>query len=362
MQVIKLLKFLGQLKTREKGFFDLAMASIFGEALFPEQFDVDTDDVDFVNFKKMFGNDIFDILYSCALEFFFSNDYMLSSTKSWNVIDVFLSKKHSSLEAEEIEYYKALRNSYMSIYEVLDIEKDKSITLRDIIDENAAPIVISEKKATHWLVKWDLIGGRIVKMQDANILAGGVLKLTRDESDKAKAEIVMISNTMRMYGFIKDSAQELMTKKMWAKEIIHQWFHANIKQSQPRILCNIDGHKLAFHTLEYDLKKPQKEVIQILDSLGELGSYDVEGYKHTWVWVNDKKAKNPKGKNKQKDEDVLFTETYLNNIEDGKSYSIFAEIKLHKKKLIVDINSKERADILDNYIKLYLPDHVKRLF
>ena len=360
MRVKKLLKYLEKLNQMERYFFNMAMASIFVEALFPEQFDEDNQTVDLATIAKEMDKGIFNALYPCALEFFFSNEYETEVNKAWNIIDVFLAKKHKMLEPKEIEYLKALRNSYMSIYEVVDIEKDKCITLRDILDSKAATIIVSEKKATHGLAKWDLMGARIVRLSESNVLAGGALILSREAADKAKAEISMITEIMMSPPSLQKLRvsvpnPELMIKKMWAKEIIGQWFHATMEQSQPKTFYNTDGHKIEFYTLQYAPKKPQKEIIKILNELGELHAYDTEDCKHAWIWVDQKNDNLDHGPN------ALTLVTHLTSADDDTSYSIFAELKLRNKKLEIDVNSKERADILKNYIQLYLSEHVLAL-
>lgn len=361
MHVKKFLKYLEKLNATEKHFFNMAMSVIFREALFPEQFDVEEDTVDLATIAKEIDEEIFNVLYPCALEFFFSNEYEMDSNKAWNIIDIFVAKKHKTLEHKEIEYLQALRNSYMGVYEVVTIEVDKCITLRDIIDSKAAPIIVREKKATHCLAKWDLIGARIVTLADFNVLAGGALILTREAAEKATAEISMITEIMMspssLHRFKKMGVinPELMIKKMWAKEIIGQWFHTTIEKFKPKTFYNTDGHKINPYTLEYTLKKPQKEIIEILNNLGELHPFDIEDCKHAWIWVGKKNNK----RGVDKGDNALIVETYLTNVDDARQYSIFAELRLYDKKLEVDINSKERANILRNYIEFYLANQVQ---
>lgn len=358
MQIKKFLKYLENMNQIESHFFNMAMAAIFLESLFPEQFNEEDQTVDLVAISKEMDKGIFDALRRCALEFFFSNEYQTDSNKAWNIIDIFLAKKHKTLDHKEIKHLQALRNSYMSIYEVVDIKIDKSITLRDIVDNKATPIIVSEKKATHRLSKWDLIGARIVKLFDTNLLAGGALILTREAADRAKADIGMITEIMMSPSYLPALKKimvnpELTIKKMWAKEIIGQWFHATIEQARPKTFHNTDGHKIEFYTLEYPIKKQQREVIKILNGLGELHPVDIEGCKHAWIWEWQKNVKDSVGDNPN----VLTLETHL-DMDDNTSYSIFAELKLSNEKLEIDVNSKERANILQNYIQLYLGECV----
>ena len=73
----------------------------------------------------------------------------------------------------------------MSIYEIVDVKLDKSITLRNVLEKNSPPIVVKEKRGTHYLCQWDLLGARIVQTPQGVFLAGGLLLLDRDAAKEA---------------------------------------------------------------------------------------------------------------------------------------------------------------------------------
>lgn len=61
----------------------------------------------------------------------------MDNDKPWNLIDAFLKKDYRLLNREEREYTKLLRNSYMSVYEVLEVTPGESMLVKNLIEDEA---------------------------------------------------------------------------------------------------------------------------------------------------------------------------------------------------------------------------------
>lgn len=96
----------------------------------------------------------------------------------------------------------------MGLYEVIDIVPDKSLTLRSMLKHDKEEIIVNEKLATRQLVKWDVLGGRIVHTSKGSVLAGGLLLLSRKSAKEAKKSIEYISSLMLTGGFIEEARLE----------------------------------------------------------------------------------------------------------------------------------------------------------
>lgn len=356
---------LDSLDDHGRHFLSLALSSIYGEALFPEEFDADQQIVNLEEFEQKYGETIYSILYPCASEFFFSNEYTNPnpSPKSkpyWNVLDVFFKLNKSKLSVQDLAYWKGMRNSYMSLYEVQAVELDKSITLKDLIDEEKPSIVIKEKKGTHNISQWEILGARIISNAYGSFMAGGVLRLSRKAAEKAMEDIKAISSIMLHPQYLKEMCKdvdnpELLVRKMWAKEIICQWFEEVTKKDQDPILLNNEGDPLQYFTLSYPLIAPKKEVINVLDELKELVCWETEENRYAWIWS----YKQPeKASSRNIPENALMMETRIQDDDTGEMHVIYAEIKLKGKKLVVEVNSSQRRNILNNYLSVYLKDKI----
>jgi hypothetical protein len=332
-----------------------AMASFLGEGLFPDEFDMDHQEFNLQGFKEAVGDELFNSLYPCALEFFFSNEYPRKDTgKIWNVIDLFLKKRGHLLSNKD--YYKSLRDSYMDIYEVIHINPDEILTFRSLLKYNPEEIIVKEKKATHQLARWDIIGARVVKTAEADFLGGGVLILSQEAADEARENIEMITDAMfahENFEQLKASTPnpELMIRKMWAKEIASYWFHSMAGEREEPELFNRDGDKLQFFTLAYPLATSKAKVARILNNLPELYIHDC-GKKHSWVWFCERKGR-PFRQGNGPDKGIEF-ETLILDPETREQRPIFAEIKIRGKQLVVDVNSAQRRNIMEDYINTHL--------
>ena len=353
MNMKKIINFLYKMDEMEKGYLSLALASFFVEGLFPEEYTLEDETLDLNEVYSKIPEDFMSALYPCALEFFFSNEYRGEEEgERWNVVDVFLKKKGILLSPSEKEYLKGLRSSYMGLYEIKDIEPDKSLTLKSLIKQDPCEIVLREKLGTRQLVKWDLIGGRIVQTKKGAVLAGGILVLSREAAKEAKESIEYLSSLMLSREFLEhvkeeEPEPELMVRKMWVKEIAGSWFKDNLRKKAPPVLLNMDGEDLQYVTLMFPLAVSKKEISERLNSLSEL----VQDSSSHWIWFSKVSKKTQK---RNKEENTLRVATQMINIEDGKTCSIYASLKIKGKNLVIEVNSQERASILKNFLGLHL--------
>ena len=285
------------------------------------------------------------ILYPCALEFFFSNEYRSGPKKRiWNVIDVFLKYDEALLSPAEKDYLKGMRDSYMSLYEVTHIEPEKSLTLKSLIKYDSQEIVVTEKRGTRQLAEKEIIGARIVQTKNKNFLAGGILCLSKKAAKEAKKTIESISGFMLSEEFLnriraEQPNPELMVRKMWVKEISGEWFRDHMNRQRPPTVMNIDGDPFEHITLTFPMTVPKKEMSALLNSLSELMQ---TGFSQ-WIW---RVKNNP---------EIV---THPLNKEDGEEagtlYSVYAEIRIKGKNLIASVNSQEHVSILKNFLKIHL--------
>ena len=353
--ITKLLKFLDHADDDCHEFFGIALSSFFEDII------AYSGDTSLQEIQEQLGEEVFDVMYPCALEFFFSNEYPSpdGSGGTWNIIDVFLAKKGSTLSAGERSYLTALRDSYMSVYEVIDVKPEESLTLRDMV-QGGNPITISEKLATHSLVKWD----RMVKEEKGVIAAGGAILLSHETADTVIADIKKISSALKKFmtarelkkqGLTAEQADRLQ-KKLWCKEIAAAFVEDQL--SNPPDLVNNDGDKLQYCRVEFSVLKNKRRTVEILDTLPELVEDDEaedDGAEDAWLWpMLEKDSQNKKIAN----DNVLCIETQVQNLQNNQLYIIFAQMRLSKKTLVIQVNSRQRANILQDYIKTHLGDLV----
>lgn len=341
--------------------YNLAMYNYFGEPLEIESFSLGV-------VEKMLGSDCFYQIYPCALEFFFSNEYQPSdgTQKHWNVIDEFIEAKGNNLPQAEKEYLRQLRNSYMSLYEVVDVIPEKAIILKNLIEPGDL-VEVRERKATQYLVKWDRIGARLLKFEDKMIMSGGVLLIKKDASEEVIKQIRLINKGVQkllkkamLITGMDAGTLRLLQKKMWAKEIGESWMLdiiTNKQKPKPYNFINNTGDKLQFVSLKFALKEARKQILPVLYKLKELVAADAGRGKDVFYWIQSPKEKKSYGMQESDKGDLLTIETHVYSPE-GKNYSLFAEVILQSKELLVNVNSSQRANILEDYIESNLGNMV----
>lgn len=77
------------------------------------------------------------------------------------VLDRFLVRRGGELPAGEAEYLRRLRGTHIRLYEVLEVRRDEGIRVRDLW--NGDEVEVRERSATHQIVRWDLLGARLIE-------------------------------------------------------------------------------------------------------------------------------------------------------------------------------------------------------
>jgi len=284
-----------------------------------------------------------DVMFSSALEFCVTNDYPLYG-KTWNCIDYLLKKYKTWFTAAEKKYLKALNNSYMSIYKVISVEAGSSITLQCQVEKKAPKIVVFDKSLSNsGIPKGTYLATRVLKMSPTSKNSKHILSAVCFEIPKqlVKECISVIRNIMgamqnplaiQLFGdneIIEDTKRnQLLAKKMWSKEILETWYLYYANYSDNQEVLDADGNPWHPCIVEFYLTVPSSKVRQALRFIPKF-KFD-EGCEegNTWLWLENKTPA----------------------VNDNCGGSIFAVIKLDKDKLIVDVNSKQRANIAQDII------------
>lgn len=305
-----------------------------------------TDTNDQHELVRVLGQQVFEQLYTCAMEFFFSNDYDEEDGGYWNLIDRFIAAKPLGLTEEDQQYLKGSRRSLMSVYEVLEVIPEQSITVRDLV-RGGKPVVVREKAATRQLVKWDKMALRVVDMGDHHMIAGGGLPLDNMaagyalegiENHEAIADFVpMLTGETMDDNFFKHIRQSL-----WAVEIGEAYVTALLERREaslnaaPPILHNTEGHRITECELAFPLQGNKQDIIARIAGIPDVEEDDPRKGKRVWVWLS---WQEPTGKGKPR------------------RYTIRGRFILDKEALRIEANSTERAEMLEALVQ----EHVGKL-
>jgi hypothetical protein len=326
------------------------------------------------------SSDTADVMLSSALEFCITNEYPLYN-ENWNCINYLLDNCKTWFTAAEKKYLKALNNSYMSIYKVISVEVGNSITLQCQIEKKAPKVIVYDKSLSNSGIPKDTyLATRVLKISPTaknskHILSSVCFEIPPHLIKECISVIRNITDAMtsplaiQLFGneaIENNSHNKLLTKKMWSKEILEIWYSYYTHNTDPREVLDYDGNPWHPCMITFDLKVSDNKIRQALRFIPKF-KFDEECEDgNTWLWL-DKKYENL---NERSIKDSLPADSlsdtkfpsyqgeFIANNIDNQGYHIFAVVKLHKDKLLVDVNSKQRANIAQDAIATELGDMI----
>ena len=310
-------------------YFSLAVETMYQDIL--EDFDCETP----LDILGIVGKLAFDIYHDLIVQFFCSNAYGGDTT--WNVVDAFLkSKKSKTLSSDEKSYLNALKNSHMSLYEIVSIEKDTSITVKDLIEPHGDIIVTDKKQgAFYGMKKGSILGMRLLNFKKQMIATNPILMCDDFNINNIIKDIQILHQLT--VTFAKDSDKTIapetiihLSKVMWATVISHEWFHIVIENKRKK-LKNNEGHNLCNVIITLPLLKPiDKKFSQNLLKNKEF-LYDDND--KMWIW-------------------------HLTNPKKRGEVLVKARIEPQGDELLVTTNSAERGNIIEDILQNLVGDYL----
>lgn len=307
---------------------------------------------------------IADMIITCAVEFCVTNYYLLEG-KEWNFIDYFLKHHSKDLTTKEQEYLRALNNSYMSVYKVISVTPGQSVELQDKIEDNAPKIKIVDKVFSKSIEKGKHIAVRVVNCGTTNKydkyeISPSVLiipeLIVKDCINNLRS---MSDNMFRLFSakaVENNSHNKLLIKKMRAKDIVESVYLYYANYDEYHEMLDYDGNPWNPCIVEFDITKPSNEIIDALSSIAELKLDEEDKSGNTWLWLGKyyKDLRYSKLKSSlpkyDKNKSPLYRGDFITNESNEQAYQIFAIIKLRKNKLRIEVDSKQRANIIQDKV------------
>jgi len=98
-----------------------------------------------------------------------------------NVIDDYLKRRGWRETVPGRRYLQQLRDSLLSLYEVVEVSPGRHCDLRDLVrDRDGETIRIFEHMGTLNLVKWDQLAARVLESNGRYVFSGGILPFPRE--------------------------------------------------------------------------------------------------------------------------------------------------------------------------------------
>lgn len=282
-----------------------------------EEFEVDNDEL-----SELLGEPWPGVLWGCGFEDFLGRRY-----GDDNIVDHYIKRRGWAETPANREYFAALRDAPVSLYEVSDVRPGTSMVLRDLL-RGAEPLTVLEKSATRSLKKWDRIAVRILAERGRHVISGALLAFS------AEAVELLMGGLCGALKLKKRDALLLSTDQLrgCAPVFTSAWLFTALPRAilppQPTF-SNSDGDDMMFHDLRFPLAAgvTQKKVATCLDGVN---NFHPEGPRF-WNWLAPPRNR----PHKQASGFMLDSQ-----MPDG---TVLGSLELKGKSLLVTVNSVARA-------------------
>jgi len=312
------------------------LQDVVAEHLMPalEEFKLDDDDL-----SELLGEPWPGVLWGCGFEDFLGRWYGAE-----NIVDLYLKRRGWKETALNRDYFAALRDTPVSLYEVSNVKSGTSMVLRDLLG-GAEPVTVLEQSATRSLKKWDRIAVRVVAERGRHVISGALLVFSADAAE-------LLSDGLREELKLKKrDALQLTTDQLraCAPVFTRAWLFTALPRAmlpQQPTFCNSDGDDVMFHDLRFPLAAgvTQKDVAARLNGVKNF----VPEESRFWNWLAPRRS-HPR----QQVSGIMLD----SQMEDS---TVLGSLELKGKSLLVTVNSVERAEKVEALVTKAAGERLKR--
>ena len=316
---------------------------VFAEHLGPVREIVDFNDgldLEEEDLYELFGP-AFDVFLCCVSEDFFTARF---GDEGENVIDDYLKRRGWREKVPGKRYLEALRDSDLSLYEVVDLDPGRSLTVKDLI-RAGDPITVAEKRGSETAAKWDRFAARIVTVNKKVYFTGSLLLFPHEVADELLSKFegaveAAMEEARRHAGepgwpasVTDQDVRELLLEgsvaaftQAWLTDALSRAF------APPPQLCNSDGHDILVSEVRFPLMGDLAKVVAALESIGDLEREEPEGL--AWSWLA---AGTPT-------ERLMQPNAVTQLVQNDDGVTILGHFEIGGDALVLSTNSKERAE------------------
>jgi hypothetical protein len=255
-----------------------------------------------------------------------------------NIVDDYLKRRGWRESVAGGSYLQQLRDSVLSLYEVVDVFPGKHCDLSDLV-RGGKTVRVAERTATQQLVKWDRIAARVLKAEGKRTFSGGMLPFAMEPSQQL---LKMLNNAgkkadKRFSQLLTELADEEVAESQSSESLqlqllrsavpmfVQVWMLDTLDRlhAPPPEIVNRDGDVLVFTETRFRVSPShQQDVAQRLDNSASW-CRDNEN-ELAWIWLPD-------------------NEVSPNDNEAG-AQPILGSLELKSDSLVLTTNSVERAE------------------
>ena len=297
----------------------------------------------------------FGMLYGVILEDFFTARF--GDHGELNVIDDYLKRRGWREKVPAKRYLAAIRDSVMSLYEIVDLDPRKAMTVRDMI-RGGEPVSVEEKLWSQTAARWDGIAARLVTVNGKPSFTGGMLLMPHEAVSKFMTVFEEMSRTFRAklrreakkQGEIPEiSSQDIkgmLLKSMGPRFFTHTWLLDALEQMHAPLpeMRNTEGDEILFSEVRFPITGDEAKATAVINRIENIERNDPEGL--SWTWHGKGSPSQRMAANKHQGLSFLST--------DDSGRTSLGNVEIRNGALLLSTNSMERAqrgrDLLSSHL------------
>jgi hypothetical protein len=241
---------------------------------------------------EMLG-ETFGMLYAVMLEDFFAARF--GDDGELNVVDDYLKRRGWREKIPAKRYLAALRDSTISLYEIVDLDPGKAMTVRDLI-RGGEPVTVEERLGSQTAARWDRIAARLVTVNGKPCFKGAMLLMPHDAASRFMSVFAETSRSLRTRlrreakkqgenpGIVGRDVDALLLEITGSRLFTHAWLMDVIEKMLAPLpeMRNADGDKLLFSEVRFAIVGDEAEVAAVIDGIEDVERKASDG--PSWKW------------------------------------------------------------------------------
>jgi hypothetical protein len=163
------------------------------------------------------------------------------------VIAQFLAERGRGLPADERAILEEWQDTAVGLYEVLDLDPGRSLTLRDVF--TAETIAVREVRGSLSVARWDLLGARVVRVKGEPFLSGTITLF------HAKDRESLVRHVTEQYQAYRREHPSASWREFFQREplLLHRHAARLAREARPPRVYTPEGHLVMLGRLCYEV-------------------------------------------------------------------------------------------------------------
>jgi hypothetical protein len=215
------------------------------------------------------------------------------------IVDEYLRRRGYMESVPGRRYLEALRDSVVSLYEVVESVPDSHLVLRDRL-RGGEPVRVEERSGSRQLVRWDSLACRVVPLNRQFVMSGAPLRFEPEEADRLEKALAKAAKEAerklpeQAAGVPRDQRRAVVVTSLLGQSaplFTWAWLAQTLRQlrAPPPEIRNSDGDPIVFIETRWPIAEDARvEIAQRLDRAEEQKLYRADEDAPSWRWLGER--------------------------------------------------------------------------